>query len=154
MGLRIAMYLHRITVLPALVTAAILVLLFSLHSGAGEGIDCDIQRGPCVHDARNGMRIEFDIAPRPVTAMSELTFIVTLKKNGVPLTDAVVSLDLSMPGMFMGKNRPLLSHEGQGTYRGKGVITRCASGRKIWKAAVAVERAGQTTDAAFVVEVK
>jgi len=99
------------------------------------------------------MEIVFDIAPKPVTAMSELTFLVTLKKNGVPLTDAAVSLDLSMPGMFMGKNRPLLSHEGQGRYRGKGVITRCASGRKIWKAALAVER-GQTTDAAFVFEVK
>jgi hypothetical protein len=42
--------------------------------------ECDIRRGPCVQETGGGMIVEFDIQPKPPTAMSDLNFIVTLKK--------------------------------------------------------------------------
>ena len=102
----------------------------------------------------DGMTIEFDIQPKPVTAMTECTFVVTFTRNAVPIMDASVHLDLSMPNMFMGKNQPVLNHIKDGRYEGKGVITRCASGRKTWQADVAVVSAGKTAVATYVFEVK
>jgi hypothetical protein len=115
---------------------------------------CDIQRGPCFKATGEGMTIEFDIQPKPVSAMSELTFIVNLSRGGSPVTDASAALDLSMPGMFMGKNRPVLKQVYDGRYEGKGIITRCPSGGKTWQAEVTVERAGKTAVASFVFEVR
>jgi hypothetical protein len=99
---------------------------------------CDIQRGSCLIETGEGMTIEFDIQPKPVAAMSELSFIVNLNRGGTPLTDASTELDLSMPGMFMGRNRPVLKHVYNGRYEGKGIITRCPSGKKTWQAEVTV----------------
>jgi len=100
------------------------------------------------------MSIEFDAQPKPVTSMSESTFIVKLSKNGVPVTDALVHIDLSMPGMFMGKNQPVLTHRKDGRYEGKGIITRCVSGKKTWQADVMIDAGGATSTAAFVFEVR
>jgi hypothetical protein len=102
----------------------------------------------------DGMTIEFDIQPKPVAAMTESTFVVTVTRNGMPLIDASVHLDLSMPHMFMGKNQPILNHIQDGRYEGKGVITRCASGNKTWQADVAVVSAGKTAVARYEFEVK
>jgi hypothetical protein len=86
--------------------------------------------------------------------MTENTFVVKVTRNGMPITDASVHLDLSMPHMFMGNNQPIMKHIKDGRYEGKGVITQCASGRKTWQADVAVESAGKSAVAAFVFEVK
>ena len=115
---------------------------------------CNIQHGSCIKQRDDGMMIEFDIQPKPVAAMTESTFVVTVTRNAVPIMDASVHLDLSMPHMFMGKNQPVLNHIKGGRYEGKGVITRCASGRKTWQADVAVVSAGKTAVATYVFEVK
>jgi hypothetical protein len=115
---------------------------------------CDIQRGSCLIETGEGMTIEFDIQPKPVAAMSELTFIVNLSRGVSPLTDASTALDLSMPGMFMGKNRPVLKQVYNGRYEGKGILTRCPSGIKTWQAEVTVKHAGKTAVASFLFEVK
>src|SRR5919108_6547317 len=60
---------------------------------------CDIQAGPCRRQTADGIIVDFEVQPRPVTSMSGLNFVVTLTKNGMPLKDASVLLDLSMPGM-------------------------------------------------------
>ena len=123
-------------------------------SAAENRTDCDIQRGSCLIETGDGMTIEFDAQPKPVAAMSELTFIVNLSRGGSPVTDASTALDLSMPGMFMGKNRPVLKQLYDGRYEGRGIITRCPSGKKTWQAEVTVEHAGKTDVASFVFEVK
>jgi hypothetical protein len=64
--------------------------------------------------------------------MQELTFRVEAEG----LHTETLQLDLSMPGMRMGPNRVELRRAGDGSYEGKGVIVKCPSGRKLWKAAV------------------
>lgn len=106
--------------------------------------DCDIQREPCFQETGDGMIVEFDIQPKPLTAMSDLVFIVELKKNSLPIKDASVMMELTMPGMFMGKNRPALKQVSDGRFEGKGVITSCPSGKKTWQAEVIVARGEKT----------
>lgn len=115
---------------------------------------CDIQKTSCIMRTGDGMKIEFDVQPKPVTAMIESTFVVIVTRNGKPVTDASVHLDLSMPHMFMGKNQPVLKQVKDARYEGKGVITRCASGRKTWQADVTIRSDGKAAAAAFVFEVK
>jgi hypothetical protein len=115
---------------------------------------CNIQHGSCIKNMGDGMIIEFDIQPKPVASMTESQFVVTLSRNGIPITDASVHLDLSMPDMYMGKNQPAMNHIKAGRYEGKSIITRCASGRKTWQADVFVGSAGKTAVATIVFEVK
>lgn len=119
-----------------------------------EGIRCDIQQGPCIAELEDGVKIAFEILPKPVTALSDLVFLVTLSRNGKPVTNASVQLDLSMPHMFMGRNRPLMKQTAEGRFEGNVVITRCASGRKTWKATVSVEHDGKSSAADFIFEVQ
>ncbi len=107
--------------------------------------ECDLQRGPCVQETGDGMIVEFDIEPKPLTAMSDLVFIVKLKKDSLPIKDASVLMELTMPGMFMGKNRPALKQVSDGRFEGKGVITSCPSGKKTWQAEVVVTHGEKTS---------
>lgn len=146
----------KLVLLAAIVPCLVLIALFL--NNAREGFaktvtPCDFARGPCVLETEDGVKIEFDILPKPVTAMSELFFVITVTKNNALLSDAAVLLELSMPGMFMGRNRPVLKQTAKGRYEGKGFITRCASGRKTWQANILVEKNGKTTVADFVFEV-
>ncbi len=119
------------------------------------GTDCAVQRVSCEKKVEpDGLRIVFDIQPKPVTAMKDLRFIVTLEKKGKPLEDADVSIDLAMPGMFMGKNRPVLTHQGNGRYEGMGVLPYCPSGRKIWKAEMRVRIDDTTVPVSYRFEVQ
>ena len=45
--------------------------------------------------------------------------------------------------MNMGPNRVILKSAGPGTYEGRGIIVRCPSGRKIWRATVKIPDIGQ-----------
>lgn len=122
-------------------------------AGRTEPVPCDIRRGACTAELDGGMTLQFDIQPRPVETMSELTFMVTLLRNGREITDASVALDLSMPGMYMGKNSPVLRHVAHGRYEGKGLIPRCMSGSKTWQADLLVVHGRQKGSASFVIEV-
>ena len=83
--------------------------------------------------------MSLDIEPKPVKAMQDLTFTVTFT-NEKPV--AAPYIDLGMPGMNMGRNRVILKPAGELIYRGEGVIVRCPSGRRTWKAKVTVPDAG------------
>ncbi|HSB33363.1 MAG TPA: FixH family protein [Nitrospirota bacterium] len=123
-------------------------------TSAGTKTLCNVQAGPCRGQTGDGLSVEFDIAPKPVAAMSDHSFAVTLTLGGKPATDvSSVMLDLSMPGMFMGKNQPAMRSAGAGRYEGKGVIIRCASGKKTWQAEVTVKRPKRTDVVDFVFEV-
>ncbi|MBI5098324.1 MAG: FixH family protein [Nitrospirae bacterium] len=117
--------------------------------------DCALETGTCVKTiGTDNVQVEFDINPKPVTTMSDLVFTVTVKKDERPVTDAKVGLDLTMPGMFMGVNRHVLSHVKDGRYEGKGVLPVCPHGGVLWKAEVTVERDGRSATVSYIFEVK
>ncbi len=45
-------------------------------------------------------------------------------------------IDLSMPGMKMGKNKVKMKMIAKGVYQGTGIIVRCPSGKTIWQATI------------------
>ena len=101
-------------------------------------INCDVHHGTCTQKLMD-MDIIFDISPKPVKAMTDLNFTITLTgKQGV----SEPFIDLGMPGMKMGPNRVLLKSNGKGVYSGTGNIVRCPSGKRIWKATVTVPDMG------------
>ena len=102
-------------------------------------INCDIQQGPCTKDLA-GMTVTLDILPKPVKAMKDLKFQVTLS-GGKPT--AAPYIDLGMPGMDMGPNRVELMPLKDNLYEGHGIIVRCPSGRRTWKATVTLPGTGK-----------
>ncbi|CAB1065720.1 FIG00496858: hypothetical protein [Olavius sp. associated proteobacterium Delta 1] len=101
-------------------------------------INCDAHQGVCSQSLGNHT-ISLEISPRPVKAMQDLVFKVSVSGNPPSKSPYI---DLGMPAMKMGPNRVLLKPAGQGHYEGKGVIVRCKSGRRTWFADVIVPEAG------------
>ncbi|MBI5076462.1 MAG: hypothetical protein HZB62_15025 [Nitrospirae bacterium] len=118
-------------------------LLLSTHAPAqgAENADCLIDQGPCTVTAA-GRQVAFEISPRPVRMMKELTFAI--RATGRDAAPALL-LDLSMPGMYMGRNEVVLKKTSDGTYRGKGIIPRCPSGAKLWRAEVSIPGTGKVS---------
>ena len=132
-------------VVKAKVCATILCLMTfaicSAPSGAEsepDRVDCDVHTGPC-RGHMSKTKVSLDIEPKPVKAMHDLTFTVTFAGEK-PV--AAPYIDLGMPGMNMGRNRVILKPAGELIYRGEGVIVRCPSGRRTWKAKVTVPEGG------------
>jgi len=101
-------------------------------------INCDAHHGTCTQKIK-GTDIIFDISPKPVKAMKDLKFTIILTgKQGV----SEPFIDLGMPGMKMGPNRVLLKSKDKGVYSGTGIIVRCPSGKRIWKATVTIPDMG------------
>ena len=147
--------LHRMPLIRRmLLVLAIFATFASAASAADIKINCDIQRGPCIQKTGNGLTVEFDIKPKPVTAMSDLTFLITFTRGGMPFAGSTAALDLAMPGMFMGKNLPILKRTGSGRFEGRGIIPRCPTGKKTWQADIIIVHEGKTDVAGFVFEVK
>ena len=90
--------------------------------------------------AAGGQEVLLSVAPWPPRAMREVEFTVTLPGYAGA---ASPSVDLSMTGMEMGRNRVDLSRGTDGRYRGMGVIVRCPSGRNDWEATVTAPGAGK-----------
>ena len=113
----------------------LLIIFFGIRTPElkAAGPDCRIDAGPCVQTS-GALSVGFDVSPKPLKAMRELTFIVTVEEKGKPVTNASLLINLSMPGMYMGKNIVRLAHRVDGIYEGTGVIVRCPSGEKIWQA--------------------
>jgi hypothetical protein len=88
----------------------------------------------------NGERVLLDISPKPVRAMHELVFTVEIPGEPLPGTPWI---EIAMPGMTMPPNRVDLSADGNGRYRGKGMVVRCPSGMRSWTASVHVPGKGK-----------
>ena len=101
-------------------------------------VNCDIQHTSCTQELSD-TQVVLDISPKPVKAMSDLKFriILTGKQPVAP-----PYIDLGMPGMKMGPNRVPLKSVGNGVHEGTGIIVRCPSGKKVWKAMVTVPNMG------------
>lgn len=104
-------------------------------------INCNLHAGPCTQPFLENTVI-LEVTPRPIKAMQDLFFKVTLTGK---LSKALKApyIDLGMPGMNMGPNRVQLKPAGNATYEGRGVIVRCPSGRRTWQATVTIPDAGQ-----------
>ena len=127
---------------PTRLSCCLYVLLFILVMFNGPNVyaemksqdlrNCNIQEGSCALYLSD-LKVTLDIHPKPVKAMKDLTFRVTL--SGEQLSSPPY-IDLGMPGMKMGPNRVDLKKVGEGIYEGVGVIVRCSSGRRTWRATV------------------
>lgn len=104
-------------------------------------INCDPNKSVCKQQLE-GITVVLDIDPKPVKAMQDLVFQVTLEGNNSKISSAP-AIDLGMPGMNMGPNHVTLKSVGNGNYRGNGIIVRCPSGRTIWQATVTVPDIGK-----------
>ncbi len=100
--------------------------------------NCDIQAGACVQALGEGS-VTLEILPRPVKAMADLTFQVTVE--GVS-PDGNPGIDLDMPGMSMGPNHVTMEKISDSAYSGTGVVVRCPSGRTLWQADVTIPGIG------------
>jgi len=118
---------------------AALFIVLAGSGFAGDSVDCDIQNGSCIKPLQSA-QVTLDIYPKPVKAMQDLTFRITVT-GSTPGADPYI--DLGMPGMNMGPNRVALKAVDTGVYEGAGVIVRCPSGRRIWYARVSVPGLGQ-----------
>jgi hypothetical protein len=119
--------------------AFLLIQSVSAAQAAGQQADCLIDTGPCSKSA-GAQKVVFDISPKPVRAMKELTFTVRLDGGNIPPS---LVLNLSMPGMYMGRNEVTLKKTRDGGYSGRGVIPRCPSGKKLWQAEIDIPGAGR-----------
>ncbi|MHB8882552.1 MAG: hypothetical protein ACYC69_13720 [Thermodesulfovibrionales bacterium] len=135
----------------------LLPLLYACGGASPEHpVDCRIDDGPCskvLEDQK--LQVVFDIGPKPVRTMKRLAFRITLQDSASAAAGAgansEVWIDLSMPGMTMPENRVSLRREAAGLYTGEGVIVKCTSGKKVWKAGVSVRRPGRPADAVLTV---
>ena len=100
--------------------------------------DCSIHTAGCAKTV-NGRTIELDIHPKPVRALEDLTFRVSISGDAIATTPYI---DLNMPGMYMGPNRVLLEQSTAVTFEGHGVIVRCPSGKRTWRATVVLPSIG------------
>ncbi|MBI5101113.1 MAG: hypothetical protein HZB33_04690 [Nitrospirae bacterium] len=120
------------------------MLLFLAACGGRDDnalVDCDINSGACVKTvAGQNIEVAFDIVPKPVASMKRLGFSVRPGGGPAAVPDTEVVLDLSMPGMYMHDNRIRLRPNADGSYEGEGVLPRCTSGRRLWKAEVIMQR--------------
>jgi nitrogen fixation protein FixH len=90
--------------------------------------------------AAGTQEVTLSLAPWPPRAMEEISFDVELPRYD---GDALPRVELSMPGMEMGRNRVPLARSGDGVFRGTGVFVRCPSGRREWVATVTVPDRGK-----------
>lgn len=104
-------------------------------------INCDLHVEACVHRV-DDTDIILEVTPRPVQAMTDLVFTVTLSGSGESLQSPPY-IDLGMPGMDMGPNRVKMKPVGKNVYEGKGVIVKCPSGHRVWRATVTVPDMGK-----------
>lgn len=127
------------------IAGLIVVIAGAACGGAGDATSgkpahaqCNVHAGRC--ETKIGDRvITMDITPKPVRVMEDLKFVVTV--GGKPPKDPPY-IDLNMVAMDMGPNRVEMQEMWEGSYEGRGVIVKCPSGRKRWKALVTVPGVG------------
>ncbi|WP_164689774.1 FixH family protein [Herpetosiphon llansteffanensis] len=88
-------------------------------------------------------------AESPLSQNTDQTWVINVSQNGQPVDNADVYLDIDMPSMPMGQNKPLAKGEGNGNYRAQGIYTMGGA----WSVSVFAEFAGKEYQATFDVNV-
>jgi hypothetical protein len=97
----------------------------------------------------NNLNVSLALSPYPPVGFKETNFDVTLTdENGQAVTDAAITLDLTMPEMPMPSNTPNLQHTGNGLYKGTGRFTMGG----LWRIEVIIQRGGEKQSAFFDVD--
>ena len=102
-------------------------------------INCEAHKGVCSQSSGD-LTVSLEITPRPVKAMQDLVFKVSIE-GATPAKQP--HIDLGMLAMKMGPNQVALKPTGPGTFEGSGVIVRCPSGKRTWFANVIVPGSGE-----------
>lgn len=128
--MRVKKYIWFLTLFLVLLTIYMLLVVACAEHDEGQE-PCRFDEGPCVKKV-NSREFILETNPAPPQAFKETTFILSIKDGGVK-SDEII-LNLSMPGMYMGKNQIILKRNGKDTFTGKGIIPRCPSGKTLWQA--------------------
>jgi len=93
-----------------------------------------------------GLLVSLTMDPYPPSSGSDSKFLVGLSdSSGQPVSDASISLDLTMPEMWMPPNQVNLTAGEAGKYQGNGFFTM----RGLWRIEVIITRGGQKQSAFF-----
>ncbi len=92
------------------------------------------------------MNVTLALSPYPPVSFQKGQFDVTLTDaQGQAITDAQVTIDLTMPGMPMPPSKPEAPHVGNGKYQAAAFWTM----RGLWRMEVIINRAGNQQSAYF-----
>jgi hypothetical protein len=95
------------------------------------------------------LSVSLALSPYPPVGFQQASYDVTLKdENGQSISDASVTLDLTMPAMPMPSNQVEAKYTNNGLYQGTGRFTM----RGLWLIVVIIQRGGEKTTAYFDVE--
>lgn len=111
---------------------------------AGLLVGCGASAAPAQLQTIDGLTIALNAPPEP-ELLDAAEFVVTLTRDGQPVDDADVYLDLTMPAMPMGANQPIAVGEGQGRYRANSVFDMAGD----WQITVHATVDGQEYAATF-----
>jgi hypothetical protein len=96
--------------------------------------------------ASGDLLVSLSISPYPPSGGGPTTFGVSLSdSSGKPISDATVSLDLTMPDMPMPANQVTLAGDNSGKYQASGYFTM----RGLWRIEVIITRGGQKQSVFF-----
>jgi hypothetical protein len=93
---------------------------------------CDLRHGPCTGRFPSGGEVTLEVTPVGIPPLKPLTLIVQTRNLEVN----AVAIDFSGTDMDMGFNRPSLTPDGAGRFRGEGMLPVCVSPRMGWEAQV------------------
>ena len=92
------------------------------------------------------LSVTLALSPYPPAVFKKNEFYINLTDTkGQPITDATVSLALTMPAMWMPANKPKAENTGDGHYYATGIYTM----RDWWRIEVIVKRAGKEQSVFF-----
>jgi hypothetical protein len=97
----------------------------------------------------DGITIGLETREKPKLNAAQDFIILLADAQGKPIDNASVYIDLLMPAMPMGSNRPVATGEGKGRYRAQGAYTMTGA----WEITVFVELDGAKHSAVFKQEV-
>ena len=93
-----------------------------------------------------GRYVSLGMTPYPPSSGGDTNFVVTLKDaSGQPVTDATISLDLTMPSMWMPPKQLTMYFVSAGKYHAAGQFTM----RGGWRIELLITRGGETKSVFF-----
>jgi len=96
--------------------------------------------------ASGDLFVSLSLSPYPPSGGDASTFVVTLADaSGTPVSDATISLDLTMPEMWMPANQVSLAASEAGKYQASGYFTM----RGLWRIEVMITRGSQKQSVFF-----